>query len=409
MPLALAATGLLVLVIVAAVLMARGQGPAALPSPTPSPSASVGPGASVSASPVSPTASAAASPSATPAASTAATAADYGFISLGQFGTFAIRAESDGRVVRELTGINPAVSPDGKTIAYWRTGPAAAVPHVLTVHTVATGAERTLYEPQGQRGAGIVWASDARGLLFAVETPRAGGPPSGPERSSLLTYDLAASQAPVATSSELMLTGGIVILPVAWDGPGQVASAVLTGEGGFATEYLTWDQRIQAASASAVRRTRMPWSGIIAGTVRGSWDHKLVLAPDRERSVLRIWPIADIAASGEVRPAPGATVGSAEWRPRSQREVAWAPGGKVDLFAYQTDSTRTIHTAPEPLFVMTWRADGSAVVVYEGQARRLVLVDVASGRATPLAWAPQTGDTGNAGNAVNIHKGVLLR
>src|SRR5436190_1174128 len=82
-----------------------------------------------------------------------------------------------------------------------------------------------------------------------------------------------ATQAPGSTTSELMLSGGFILIPLAWDKAGQIASALTTGEGGYAVHYYTWDMRTQPAGVSPVKRTNFPWSTIY-GTVRASHDAK---------------------------------------------------------------------------------------------------------------------------------------
>lgn len=199
---------------------------------------------------------------------------------------FAIRTEADGRTLREIRGRRPAISPDGRAIAYWRTGPGSAPdfgpPHVLTVHTVATGAERTLVQlGADSRGGPIVWAADGTGLLYeehSAEFLPAPGPGGGPRRSTLVSYDLTATQAQGATASDVVLTDGRVFVPVTWDRASQIASAVTTGEGGYAVEYMTWDRRVLPAGAQAVKFARVPFAWLmVAHTVRASSDAKHVL------------------------------------------------------------------------------------------------------------------------------------
>lgn len=299
--------------------------------------------------------------------------------------------------VLAIGGERAAASHDGKRIAFWRTGPQGGNPQELRIVEVPGGAERMLMSlSPGLTGGVIVWSNDDTGLLFAVHSaaqfPGAGG---GPRSSELQSFDLSASQAPGATDGALLRTDGRVYVPLAWDKPGQMASALTTGEGGMSIEYVTWDRRILPTGQAAVKTARFPWPAI-AERVRASSDSKRLSAIDLDANVLRVWAIADITTSDMVSPGTG-KLGDASWRPRTPADVAWVVDQSVSLFTYQTSSVGVLHRGQGFVLIVSWRADGSGIVLFE-QGRGLFVVELSSLQATAL-----TGVGGTIGD------GVLLR
>jgi len=248
---------------------------------------------------------------------------------------------------------------------------------------VPGGAEQRLMSiAAGLEGGSIVWSNDGTGLLYEVHSsqqlPGAGG---GPQSSALESFDLSTPQAPAATHSELRLTGGEFV-PLSWDKPGLLATALVTGEGGFARSYVTWDRRAQSAAQSPVKFTQFPWS-IVAFTVQASPDAKRTLAIDGEANVLRIWSGGDVAAA--VMVAPGtAQLSDARWRPGTPADVAWVVDNNLAVFTYQTNNVRTIHRGQNMVRILSWRADGSGIVLNE-MGRVNFVVEMSSGQATELS------------------------
>lgn len=249
----------------------------------------------------------------------------------------------------------------------------------------------------GLTGGVIVWSNDDTGLLFAAHSvaqfPGVGG---GPRSSGLQSFDLSTSQASGATDGALLLTNGRVYVPLAWDKPGQMASALTTAEGGMALEYVTWDRRTLPAGQAAVKSTRFPWQAI-AERVRVSSDSKRLSAIDLAANVLRVWPIADITTSDMVSPGTG-KLEDASWRPRASADLAWVVDQNVHLFTYQTSSVSVVHRGQAFVLIMSWRADGSGIVLFEQGREHFVVVDLTSLQATAL---PGFGGT--------VGDGVLLR
>lgn len=352
------------LAVIALALVACG-GPAVVPSPTPPAPAPT------------PTASSVATSTAPPSADPTR----YGLVVPGA-GRTIVRSERSTDAVLAIAGDQAAPSHDGKRIAFWRTRPEGGNPHELRIAEIPVGTERLLTAlPAGVGGGAIAWSNDDTGLLYAVhslEPVTAVG--AGPRFSRLQSIDVAAAPAPAVTS-ELVLGAGRVFMPLAWDRPAQIASALTTGEGGMALEYVTWDRKMPPGQG-ATKSTPFPWP-VFAGTVRASHDATRVLAIDGDANALRIWPVADIGASDMVSPGAG-RITDAWWRPRPAADVAWVVDQNVSVLTYQTSSVRTVYRAPAMVLIMAWRVDGSGLILYE-QGRGPLVVEIASLQVVTLA------------------------
>lgn len=261
-------------------------------------------------------------------------------------------------------GERPAASHDGRKIAFWRAGPQSNSPQELRIAELPSGSERTLMSlPAGFAGGDIIWSSSDDGLLYEVHSvafrPGVGG---GPVSSRLESYDLTASQAPGASDGGLISTDGRVFVPLAWDRAGAMASALTTGEGGYANEYVTWDRRVLPAGQSATKRARFPWP-IVAFSVSASHDAKRMLAVDLAANGVRVWPLADIGAADLVNAA--ATLSDARWRSGVPADISWVVGPNVEVFTYQTSNLTRWYEGRGGAQIHAWRVDGSGVVLFE--------------------------------------------
>jgi len=366
-------------------------------------------------------------PTVTPAAvaspsPTAVAAGDrYGYVFTGGDGQdrIFVRRERDFAIVFELRGVAPAVSPDGKRLAYWRNaanaGGIVSGTDLRVLDAADPASDRSVFTPTADTlGGAVVWSNDGQGLLVATysrETVSSPGPERGPLRYDLSMLDLA-STPPATRAAGPQLSGGRVYLPVAWDRPGQIAAAIVTGPGGYATEYTTWNgnaaspfARVDVPTESGAARTS---SLVLAFSVQASADAKLVMALESSRNVLRVWPILDIAKADQVRHP--SIISSAVWRtgtgPTGPYEVVWAVGQKIDLFRYKTDSVTTLYTSAGNVGVAGVRPDGSAVLLAESPCclpppptTRLFVIDVATRQVTEVGT--QLGGS--------VGRGVLLR
>jgi len=309
----------------------------------------------------------------------------YGYI-VPSGGRIVVRAERSNSVdnVIAVGGEQPAASPDGKRVAFWRTGPQGNNSQELRVVDVPGGTERMLMSiPAGSVGGPIVWSSDGTGLLYAVHSaalfPGAGG---GPRSSRLESFDMSVTPGAGASDSQLMLGNGSVFVPLGWDKAGALSTALVTGEGGQGRSYVTWDRRVQPAGQSAVTFSPFPWQ-VTADTVQASHDAKRMLAIDGAANVLRIWPAGDIAAAGTVGPG-AARISDARWRPGTTADIAWVIDQNVGVFTYQTSSSGIIHRGQATVRIMAWRPDGSGLVLNE-LGRGTLVVELSSGQATTLS------------------------
>lgn len=334
----------------------------------------------------------AASPSPTAAAATDR----YGYVFTME-DRIIVRREREATQVFELAGVSPAVSPDGKRLAYWRTTPDVGATDLRVLDVTDPRTDRSVLTLTGQTlGGGVVWSNDGQGLLVVTQSREMLGHCFA--QSSVVMLDLATTP-PAMRSATEQGSSACVYLPLAWDRPGQFAAAVTTGPGGAATEYVTW----KGNAADPFARAGIP-PEVLAQDVKASADAKLVLGLDRTANTLRVWPILDITQAGEVRHP--LRIASAFWRPgaTSPYEVIWTVGFRIDLFRYRTSFSTTLHTSTTDVGVVAVRPDGSGVFVREvsGQpppTSRWTVVDIATRQATDVA----------AGGLHFVSRGVLLR
>jgi hypothetical protein len=378
--------GAIGLALVVAFIVVGTQNAAPSASPTVAPPAS----ATISAVAASPTVSATAS-------ATGVASARYGYVAIGG-GGFALVSESGATVHQSACGApgrpcdqtKIAVSPDGKRVAYWIA--AQNAPWELRVFDVAspTSARTVATLPASFLGLGLRWSTDSQGVLFAAETEGYGGIRGGAGRATLSALDLTSAQ---ATASEAMptRTDGSFYVPVAWDRAKKLFAAVLTGEGGFASEFAVAD-----AAGFRVMKVQGGTS-TIAGQIEASDDATRVLGIDIGANVVRIWPIADATKSFDVGPGPGARISAAHWMP-SSNNVAWSVGERLDVFIPQTESSRTVYSSSGGVQLVALRPDGTGAVV--SSTGGVLIVDMQSGATTRSGFA--------VGQVV-IARGVLLR
>ncbi len=364
------------------------------------------------------TASATATPAVAGSPSPTAAAGDrYGYVFSTQEGRIFVRRERDaapvsmqgatsptpGPAVFELEGISPTVSSDGKRLAYWRTTPNVGATDLRVLDVANPASDRSALTLTGQTiGAAVVWSNDGQGLLVATRSREGVGPFGAPAQYDLLMLDLT-STPPGTRTAAAQVTGGRVYLPVAWDRPGQVAAAVVTGEGGYATEYVTWSGR----AASPFARAPIPRPLVLADRVQASADAKLVLALEDNLTNLRVWPIEDITKAETI--SHPSRILSAFWRPgpTAPYEVIWTVGSRVELFRYRTDSLTVLYTSTGNVAAVAVRPDGSGVLITESSGgpppptTRLLVVDVATRQTTDLSTT--------VGSVHPLSRGVLLR
>jgi hypothetical protein len=390
------------LLVVLAIVAGVGQ---PTPSASPTPAAAV-PSATVTPSPArtapTPTPSGTTAASGIPSASPGpAGSARYGYLAVGG-GGFALVDEAGatiqqfgcGGAGRGCSQTMIAVSPDGRRVAYWRTGQEPR--WEVRVFEVATPASpRTVAMlPDDFEGLSLAWATDSRGLLFAAQTVGYGGIQGGAGKATISGVD--ATTAGPATDVLPTRTDGAFYRPLVWDRSRNIVAAVTSGEGGFVLEYaVKVGDRYTATRASPGQ--------MVAFQIEASPDGTRVLGVDMSSNTLQIWPVADFGARAKANPGTNVPrISGALWR--TSNEVAWSYGDRLDVFIPQSDATRTVYTASGVRLVAI-RPDGTAALVASGGQPNvstvLLVVDVQTGAVTSRT----TMDVAQ----VVVPRGVLLR
>lgn len=325
-----------------------------------------------------------------------------------------VRRERDAAPVFELAGKSPAVSVDGKRLAYWRTNANGEATDLRVLDVSNPSSDRSVLAlPSATLGGSVVWSNDGQGLLVGTYSRArtvSPGPESCPLETEIVMLDLTTT--PPATRSAG--SGGCGFHLLAWDRPGQIAAAISTGPGGYATEYLIWNGN----AASAFARVPVPNEPgearartlLISSWVHASADAKFVMGVEASRTVVRVWPILDITTAEYVR-HPSLILPSPVWRPgvAAPYELIWAIGQKVDLFQHPGGATTTLFTSTDNVGLAAVRPDGSGVLVFSQSGgapppnpQRLVVVDIATRQATEV--------TVNTSFSYQfVSRGVLLR
>ena len=317
-----------------------------------------------------------------------------------------VRRERDGSTVFELEGVLPAVSPDGRRLAYWRTTPNVGPTDLRVLDIADPRTERSVLTVSGRTvGGPMVWAAGYPGLLIITESvERAGGAGGGhcAVNSTLVTVDLTVT--PPATRSAAGRPSACVHIPLAWDPFNAVAAVIGMGPGGYATEYLTWDPRSSTVSSTEVPRL------LLAGSAHASTDGLVVAAFEDNLTVVRVWPTRDITKAE--RFTQPARIGGLFWRPAfaTHYEILWSTGQRVEIFRHPPGTASPlVTTAAGPVAI---RPDGSGVVLAEGTgpsagvpSTRLTVFDLSTRQTAEMTTI--SGPFG-ASHAI-ISRGVILR
>jgi hypothetical protein len=284
-------------------------------------------------------------------------------------GVFQIRSETGTRV-GEFSGFAPAVSADGRQVAFWQvSGPGT---QLRVIDPAKPNEGRTILTlSAAERGGGtILWSPDGTALVIAVYSADSfEGIDAGPKLASLRTLSISGG----AAREVARLTNGRVLLPVAWDQRTNTIGAEESGAGGFMSAY----DAIVLRANGEIQLERTPVEGRATG-LQGSPDGTRVLGVWMDENTVHIWPTANFGAAFPV--GKGGTVNGARWRPGSD-EVWWAVNNEVGWFIPQTSASAVMYGGSSWLTIGPFRPDGSAVVVTAIQAQTTsssVLVDATS-------------------------------
>src|SRR5438876_550360 len=160
----------------------------------------------------------------------------FGFI-ISTGGAFQIRSETGTRI-GEFSGFAPAISPNGRQVAYWQGNDAFAVgpgPALRVIDPAKPSDARTLLTlPASERGGPVLWSPDGTALVIAVYSAESfDGIDGGPKVASLRTLNVGGG----APREIAQLTNGRVLIPVAWDQKAGMVGAEESGAGGFMSAY----------------------------------------------------------------------------------------------------------------------------------------------------------------------------
>lgn len=378
---ALATIALVALVVVlasaalgAALRDLRERGSAGAPSTSPEPTT-----APTTSAPTAP-----ASPTATPQSPSAAPlSARYGVIIDGQ--PPYLRSETDPQRIGQLSGDRfiGAVSPDGRKIAYWQHSNDGA--RALWVLDPSAGAQprMLLTLPSAEIAStstfgGVVWSTDATGLLIAVNSADVvQGPPDAPYRHAALREvdGRTASVREIARKER-----SFAFFPVAWDRDRGVAAAVESAPGGFASGYVT------VRGDGSMQETRLPPGTTLPRLVRAAPDASRVLMLLWEDPVaISVWPLTDPTQRVTLPPQAGERVVAAMWR--DAREIVVSVGRTADasqaerLEVWTLDGQRRVVLSAKHRLDAV-RPDGTAAITSAG------VVDLATGASAKMPSDP---------------------
>jgi len=326
---------------------------------------------------VSPTATAAPRPGATAPASDR-----YGLI-VELRPPLLLRSEVDARSLAELSGelSSGAVSPDGRTFAYWETWSGAARVLRLLEATAPAQSRSLLTLPESEMaatstGGGVAWSTDGKGLLIAVNS-RDYVEQSVPDAAHLYAT---LRQVDIATGSVREIARkepGHPFFPIAWDRPRGISAAVEWGPGGFATAYVT------LRDGAAPVRTGLP-AVTLPIAVRAAPDASRVLMwsffAEDSRAVY-VWPLAEPAQRITLEAVGDERVVAAIWRDAREIVVSLSPNASTRdadrLEVWPLEGPRRVVLRGQHRLDAV-RPDGTAAITSRG------VVDLATGATAPI-------------------------
>jgi hypothetical protein len=321
-----------------------------------------------------------------PPATTAAPAEHYGLVGRRCCGAIDVLRESNAE---NLGGIYTiigffAISPDGREIAFWDgrelwIAPASAPRSAIRVLSL-----------ESEGASGVVWSTDGKELLLAVESSRyTPGPGPQPIYTALRIVGRDGS----GLRELARIETGQRVRPLAWDPSRGLGAAVETfGEKGPGRYILVADHPvvISGSTTSNVRFMDLPdarEAQVTIGELRVSIDARFVMATWSYggRDMIRIWPLEglDFGRTRELTPStPGETIRGALWRPRSF-EIGVNVSGNFELWTLD-GQIRRLRSFDASAVAFMFRYDGTALYSAAMSSGRLELTDLTSGDVSEL-------------------------
>jgi hypothetical protein len=338
------------------------------------PAASPGPAASIPAASASPT-----------AAAVPVLDDRFGFTVYGG-GRGVVRSEASDAAISAFplnmpSFSTPAISPDGRSVAYWDPGTGGPALHV---RSIAGGAARTALTGNNTQIAGrVVWSVDGTGLA-AVLQGEAQEIGSGNRISELWTIDVASG------ATELIASGSIRV-PIAWDRTAKLIAAGVTGPGGYAVAY---ELISLAQKPYAVRSTPLAFASSLIGGLKATRDARYVLLTTFGGTSASWWPLANPDARSTIE----LDARDAEWRPGTSQiwwisgltpagcQASACTGTQLVSFDVATGARTVARQGTFDGTLAGFRVDGSAAITvsYGRNAIELTFVDLATGHTAKV-------------------------
>jgi hypothetical protein len=281
---------------------------------------------------------------------------------------------------RSFVRVSRAVSPDGRSVAYWSPVDDGAVLHV---RATAGGSDRVVFIAAREMSGGpFTWSSDGSGIAVAIDN-NCFEFCSRPPLAELWTIDL-------ATGATERLATGKIWLPVVWDRTAKFVAAGVSGPGGYLGGY------------EVISLSEKPYPVRSFGFPQPPFCCALGLAASTDgRYVLLTWPRQEVVWWPVADPGRRSTIPASEframWRPGTS-EIWWVEGASA-LVSFDV-STATRRVALRGRFGATlvgFRLDGSvAITETEGAPRELVFVDLTRGSTASVLLSVSSGEFGES-------------
>jgi hypothetical protein len=339
-------------------------------------------------------------PTVTTTASTVRQAADYGTLIRRSDGELRVQRESDGAVVASLAAnaLYTAVSRDGREVAFLA-GPDQRELWIARARDLGDRRKVATVE-EAERGAGVVWAPDGSGLMFAAAslamTP---GPLPAPRYTALRIIGRDGAGLRELTRVET----GQWVRPLAWDPSKQLGAAEEgLGQKGPGRYVLMSTRPIQEgpSGTSNVRFIDLPdarAADVSVDQLEASPDARFVMATWRypERDVIRFWPLEglDFGRIRELAPERAQQrIRGAVWRPATLEIGVNVEG---DLHLWTLDGQRSTVRNIGPAVYFSFRYDGTALYSATGPGGEIEITELATSATRRLPG-------GGIGRSINL-------
>lgn len=300
------------------------------------------------------------------------------------------RSEVSGTVLRTFEARTYAISPDGRKVAYWRTGPDDALPHDLHVLDLVTRVDRVVVSLATERAGSagwMVWSADSSTLAFAAHSADSAFEgrlaPHLPSSSVVRILELGTGK-----SRAVIRTNAGWLMPVAWNATAGQLVAVVRGTSDHVSQYLVRD-----LAESEPRTYALPLA-VAATSLRSDDGGRRIVGVARSSCPIGtcgtawVWPAADPAAAIRVT-ASDVSAASAVFRPHSDEVYAIVrDDAGASVIQRWSPSARPAQVARLPaLGRLLFRPDGSALIATQTDLNSptAYLIDPSSGQFRRIA------------------------